>query len=166
MKYSLFDSSKSEEVVDLFTKVFSESEGEKEGLVLGDFVSKLVSYTDPQDLVGCVVEEGANIVGCVFFSRFTVPSGQVAFILSPLAISTACQRKGIGQKLIGYGLDHLKSENVSLVFTYGDPSYYSKTGFQQISESVVKAPLPLSEPIGWLGPVNTNLTTPVFPEKS
>ena len=44
----------------------------------------------------------------------------------------------------------LKSLGVNLAFTYGDPAFYSKTGFTQISESVVKAPYVLSQPIGWL----------------
>jgi hypothetical protein len=37
-----------------------------------------------------------------------------------------------------------------LAFTYGDPSFYSKTGFERINESIVKAPCPLSHPVGWL----------------
>lgn len=65
---------------------------------------------------------------------------EVAFILSPVAIATSEQGTGIGQQLINYGLDHLKSLKVSLVFTYGDPNYYSKTGFNHIADSIVKAP--------------------------
>ena len=79
-----------------------------------------------------------------------MPNGQVGFILSPVAVSTYRQGTGIGQRLINYGLDHLRSLNVNLAFTYGDPTYYSKTGFEQISEDVVKAPCPLSQPMGWL----------------
>ena len=79
-----------------------------------------------------------------------MPSGENAFLLSPVAISTRAQGIGIGQQLISYGLNHLKSMGVNLVFTYGDPNYYSKTGFAQISESVVKAPLELSQAEGWL----------------
>ena len=150
MKFSLFSESKSQKVIDLFKSVFSASEGEAEGRVIADFVANLISTTKSQDLIGCTAEENEIIVGCIFFSRFTVPSGQIAFILSPVAVSTVVQGTGIGQKLIQYGLDHLRSLNVNLVFTYGDPSYYSKTGFEQINENIVKAPCPLSQPIGWL----------------
>jgi len=150
MKFSLFNESKSLEVISLFKRVFSASEGEAEGQVIEDFVANLIATTAPQDLIGCIAEDSEIIVGCIFFSRLTVPSGQVAFILSPVAVSTDIQRTGIGQKLIKYGLDHLKSLNVNLAFTYGDPNYYSKTGFEQIDESTVKAPCPLSHPIGWL----------------
>jgi putative acetyltransferase len=150
MKCSLFIESKSQEVIDLFKSVFSASEGVEEGQVIAEFVEKLIATTRPQDLIGCIAEENEIIVGCIFFSRFTVPNGQVAFILSPVAVSTDVQGTGIGQKLIHYGLNHLRSLNVNLVFTYGDPNYYSKTGFQQIDENTVKAPCPLSQPIGWL----------------
>ncbi len=67
-----------------------------------------------------------------------------------VTISSDLQGKGIGQKLIHYALDHLRSLNVNLAFTYGDPSYYSKAGFEQINENLVKALCPLSQPIGWL----------------
>ena len=79
-----------------------------------------------------------------------MPNGQAAFILSPVAVATAAQGKGIGQKLIEFGLNKLKALNVSLAFTYGDPAFYAKTGFKQIDESTVQAPCPLSQPMGWL----------------
>lgn len=150
MKFSLISESKSQEVIELFNRVFSKAESDAEGQVIADFVENLLATTQPQDVIGCVAEEQDTIVGCIFFSRFIVPDGQDAFILSPVAVATDVQGTGIGQKLIQYGLDHLRSLNVSLVFTYGDPSYYSKTGFEQINEDMVKAPCPLSQPIGWL----------------
>ena len=150
MKFSLFSESKSQEVIDLVKSVFSASEGDAEGQAIAIFVKNLIATTKSNDLIGCVAVDKDTIVGCIFFSRFTVPSGQDAFILSPVAVSTDFQGIGIGQKLIQYGLDHLRSLNVSLAFTYGDPSFYSKTGFEKIDESIVKAPCPLSQPIGWL----------------
>lgn len=150
MKYSLFSESKSREVIDLFNSVFSASEGEAEGIVIAEFVSSLIATTKSQDLIGCIAEENETVFGCIFFSRFTVPNGQVAFILSPVAVSTEVQGTGIGKKLINYGLEHLRCQKANLVFTYGDPTFYSKTGFKQINENIVKAPYPLSQPIGWL----------------
>ncbi|MBE1288057.1 MAG: GNAT family N-acetyltransferase [Alteromonadaceae bacterium] len=150
MDFLIFSESRSQEVIDLFKSVFSASDSNAEGQVIADFVKNLISTTHSKDLIGCVAEEKGIIIGCIFFSRFTVPSGQNAFILSPVAVSTDMQGKGIGQKLIQYGLDHLRSLSVSLAFTYGDPNYYSKTGFEQINEDIVKAPCPLSQPIGWL----------------
>jgi putative acetyltransferase len=150
MNLSLFDTSYAQQVIALFTEVFSASEGESEGRVIGELVSKLIATTAPRDLIGCIATDDDAVVGCIFFSRFIVPNGQTAFILSPVAVSTGVQGAGVGQQLINYGLAHLKSLEVELAFTYGNPAYYSKTGFEQLSESVVKAPFELSQPIGWL----------------
>ena len=44
----------------------------------------------------------------------------------------------------------LKKQGVHLVFTYGDPAFYSKVGFRQITEKTAKAPFILSQPEGWI----------------
>jgi len=150
MKVLLFKPSYTQEVIELFAKVFSASENESEGQVIGNLVSNLITTTKPEDLVGFVAMANEHIVGCIFFSRFVVPTDKAAFILSPVAIATSEQGTGIGQRLISYGLEYLKSLKVNLAFTYGDPNYYSKTGFKHLSESIVKAPFELSQPEGWL----------------
>lgn len=150
MNFSLFLKSESKSVIDFFRTVFSASEGKAEGQIIADFVSRLITTTEPSDMIGCIAKEEKTIVGCVFFSRFFVPDGQVSFILSPMAVLTDVQGKGIGQELIQYGLDNLRTLNVNLVFTYGDPHFYKKTGFEQIREDIVRAPYQLSQPVGWL----------------
>ena len=74
-----------------------------------------------------------------------------AFLLSPVAIDTSCQGKGIGQKFINFGINHLKENAARIVFTYGDPTFYSKVGFGPISEKIAKPPFTLTQPEGWLG---------------
>lgn len=150
MKWSLFQSADTQEVIKLFTDVFSASESESEGQIIGELVADLVATTKPEDLVGFVAKSNQRIVGCIFFSRFFLPGNDLAFILSPVAIATDEQGTGVGQQLIDYGLNYLKSLNVTVVITYGDPNYYCKTGFKQISEDLLKAPFELSQPEGWL----------------
>jgi len=150
MNCSLFNAAHQQTVIALFTQVFADSEGEQEGQVIGELVANLIATTAPQDLIGCIASEHDRIVAGIFFSRFMVPTGQAAFLLSPVAVSTGLQGQGVGQQLINYGLDQLRSRDVELVFTYGAPAYYAKTGFKQITEEVVKAPFVLSQPIGWL----------------
>jgi len=146
-----YSPSDTEEIKQLFTKVFSDSEGKSEGLVIGNLVYELMTGTDIQDLFGFVVTENEKIIGSIFFTRMTFESEVNAFILSPVAIDTNYQGKGFGQKLINFGINHLKENGVELVLTYGDPKFYSKVGFSLITEKLIKAPLALTYPEGWLG---------------
>ncbi|WP_432472993.1 GNAT family N-acetyltransferase [Amphritea sp. HPY] len=150
MKISTFSASQSQDVINLFTEVFSDSEGRDEGESIGSLVSDLIRTTAEHDILGFVAVLEEEIVGCVFFTRLRLPSGKVAFILSPVAIVTEQQGKGVGQQLIRQGIEELRFKQVDLVFTYGDPAFYSKVGFQQVSEDIVKAPLKLTQPEGWL----------------
>jgi len=150
MHIEAYNSEQSEEVVRLFTDVFSKSENPKEGQVIGCLVTNLMSVTDSEKLLGYVSILDGKIIGCVFFSGLTLSSGKSAFILSPVAVHRKEQGKGVGQQLINFGIQQLKDYGVELVFTYGDPNFYSKVGFVKISEDIVKAPMKLTYPEGWL----------------
>ena len=150
MKLLTFKSSNVEEIKQLFTKVFSDAEGQSEGELIGNLTYDIMIGTDDQDLYGFVAIENEQIIGSILFTRLTFQNGVNAFLLSPVAIQTSRQGKGIGQKLISFGVNHLKKNGVSVVFTYGDPNFYSKVGFNQITEKIAKAPFKLSQPEGWL----------------
>ena len=151
MNFSVFNTSQSQTVIELFNRVFSASEGEDEGKLISQLVSDLITTTSVDDLQGFVASFQKKIVACIFFSRLTLQNNTNAFILSPVAVDTNHQDKGIGQQLIAFGIQHLKQQGIELVFTYGDPNFYSKVGFHHISEEYVKAPLKLNHPEGWLG---------------
>jgi len=151
MKLSTYHPSNVEEIKQLFTKTFSDSEGQSEGLLIGNLVYELMTSTNAHDLYGFVATENEQIVGSIFFSKLTFESKVNAFLLSPVAIHTSYQGKGIGQKLIDFGLNTLTKNGVELAITYGDPNFYSKVGFRIITEKLVKAPLKLTQPEGWLG---------------
>ncbi len=150
MKLSVYNKSDIAEIEHLFTKVFSDSEGQVEGSLIGGLVLDLIKTTDTQNIYGFVAIENNQILGSIIFTKLTFESGINAFILSPVAVLTNHQGKGIGQKLIKFGIQQLTKEGVKLVFTYGDPNYYSKVGFRAITEEIAKAPLDLSQPEGWL----------------
>lgn len=150
MKLSVYEPTDLEEMQRLFVNVFSDSEGEAEGFLIGKLVSDLAVKTDAQDIYGFTATEKSRMVGCILFTKLTFDNGINAFLLSPVAVHTGCQGKGIGQNLIKFGINHLTEEGVKLVFTYGDPNFYSKVGFMRVTEKVAKAPLKLSQPEGWL----------------
>lgn len=150
MKLDLYENYDSSEIQKLFTDVFSASEGPSEGELIGELVQNLISTTEANDLIGCVALEQSRVIGCIFFSRLSFNDPIDAFIMAPVAVSTGSQSKGIGQNLINFGLNYLREKGVVLALTYGDPKYYSKTGFQHITEDVIKSPVALSQPEGWL----------------
>ena len=143
--------SDSRAIVQLFKSVFADSEGETEGVLIGQLAKNLFEKTDQRDLFNFVAEIDGQIVGSIFFSRLRFEDCTQAFILAPVAVHSDHQCKGIGQALIRHGLRALRDEGVSVAITYGDPSFYSKVGFRAISHEIVRAPFELSQPEGWLG---------------
>jgi predicted N-acetyltransferase YhbS len=83
-------------------------------------------------------------------------------MMAPVAVLPARQRAGVGQALIRHGLSALELRSVSIVVTYGDPSFYGKVGFGPLPENVVAAPRPLSMPHGWLGQSLTGRPIPTL----
>lgn len=151
MKLSKFSLNDKKEIRQLFIKTFSDSEGESEGRLIGKLADDLMNHAAAKDVYGFVATLNEQITGCIFFSRMIFSDGSNAFLLSPVAIHTNFQGKGIGQKLIKFGIDCLKEDGISLILTYGDPVFYSKVGFKQISELIINPPFELSQPEGWLG---------------
>ena len=148
MQLSSYKISDKAEIEALFTRVFSDSEGPSEGELIGNLVSDLIDSTEPGDIFGYVAIEEEQIIASIFFSRLTFDSPVEVFILSPVAVHTDYQGKGIGQKLINHGIGQLRDMGVDLVFTYGDPNFYSKTGFRWIAQDMARAPFELSQAEG------------------
>ncbi|MGM0417697.1 MAG: GNAT family N-acetyltransferase [Thermodesulfobacteriota bacterium] len=151
MKFSKYISDNADEIKNLFTKTFSDSEGKSEGLLIGELAYNLISQTDKKDIYVFVAKEDEDIIGSCIFTRFKFENDNVdAFLMSPVAVITNFQGKGTGQEMINFGLNSLGKDGVKLVFTYGDPKFYSKTGFRHIDENSIKPPFKLKYPEGWL----------------
>ncbi|MDO9131548.1 GNAT family N-acetyltransferase [Hydrogenophaga sp.] len=151
MNFEILDRISQDEVTSLFASVFSSSEGEKEGALIGGLASALAARIDNQEVICMGAFAKGDLTGLIFFTRLRFDDPIYAYLLSPVAVSTSHQRKGIGQALIRFGLEVLKNRAVELVVTYGDPAFYAKVGFRALSEEVIRAPQPLSMPEGWLG---------------
>lgn len=140
-----------EELISLFTRTFTDSEGKDEGVLIGKLVRDFLGTTSDSDLLVYVTVDEGRIIASIVFSRLFCDDGTEAFVMAPVAVDTAYQKRGVGQQLIRYGLNDLRARGVTLAMTYGDIHFYSKTGFAPVSEEVVPAPLPLSYPAGWIG---------------
>ncbi len=165
MNYQTLDKSKQKEVTGLFTSVFTTSEGEKEGVLIGNLSLELASSIDNEETICFGVYDNESLIGSIFFTRLKFNSPILVYMLAPVAVSTENQGKGIGQALINYGLNELKKRSVSVAVTYGDPSFYSKVGFLALSEKLIQAPLKLSMPFGWLGQSLTGESIPAINER-
>lgn len=150
MQYAKAQLNDAAEIERLFIKTFSDSEGQAEGERIGRLARDLMSGMPEGDVYCFVAREDGPIVGAIFFSQITFQAEIKAFILAPVAVHTDRQGKGIGQRLIKFGLDALAKDGVELAITYGDPRFYAKVGFQSVREAVIPAPLPLQRPEGWL----------------
>ncbi|TNE43144.1 MAG: N-acetyltransferase [Deltaproteobacteria bacterium] len=131
-------------------RIHAEAFGEVEGPVIAKLVHNLLHDDTARSWFSFVAEADGRVVGHIVFSAVTFgghPECQ-AFILSPLAVLHAFQRQGVGQRLIAYGLGYLEAQGADLVLVYGDPSYYSRSGFT--TDHTVQAPYRLQYPEGWL----------------
>lgn len=150
----------------LFLDTFTRSEGSAEGKLIANLVQELIAQTDPRDLCGFIAVDEERIVGAVFFSRLVFEAAAEVFMMAPVAVHSDFQGKGIGQKLIRFGLQQMKEKGTQIAITYGDPAFYSKTGFQPLPQDLVPPPLELSQPVGWLGQSLTGNSIPKLPGPS
>ncbi len=165
MNHKTLDKNIQEAVTNLFTAVFTASEGEEEGCLIGKLASSLASNIDDEEIICFGAFEEASLVGSIFFTRLRFNEPIQVYMLAPVAVSTEQQGKGIGQALIHFGLNELKQRSVAVVVTYGDPSFYSKVGFQALSEAIIQAPQTLSMPFGWLGQSLTEAPIPTLKDR-
>ncbi|MEM1395825.1 MAG: N-acetyltransferase [Pseudomonadota bacterium] len=139
-------------IIDLFAATFTDSEGEEEGAIIGNLVENLLNKTAQGDIHVFTAEDNGELIGGAIFTRLTYARDpRVVFILSPMAVATACQGRSIGQALLTHALTALREAGVDVAMTYGDPNFYGKVGFRPLSEDAVPSPLPLSQPQGWIG---------------
>lgn len=139
------------EIAALFEATFAESENAEEGAVIGKLAKDLVETTPCDDIAVFTAAKEGEVVGCIIFTRlwFEADERQV-YLLSPVAISSEQQRKGIGTRLISFGLGALRDYGVDVAVTYGDPDFYKRVGFTPIDIDLIPPPLPLEQAHGWL----------------
>jgi len=150
LDYRYFREGDSEEIEELFRKVFTASEGEAEGRVIGLLAKDLIETTEENDRFIFVAAGGGELKGTIFATRMPSEKEDAIFLLAPVAVHTAFQGQGIGQQLIRYGINELRENGIKFLVTYGDPKFYAKVGFGPVDEALIGPPHPLSQPEGWL----------------
>jgi putative acetyltransferase len=96
-------------------------------------------------LLSSVAELDGAIVGHVLFSRMWIDTTERAIdavTLSPVAVLPACQRQGIGSRLIRDGLDSLRRSGERIVIVVGHPAYYPRFGFSSARARPLGSPFP------------------------
>ncbi|MEW5837561.1 MAG: N-acetyltransferase [Pseudomonadota bacterium] len=162
---TLLNKSDKEGLEHLFRSVFTSSEGEEEGKRIGQLASNLAAKIDNEEVICFGACEEEVLIGSIFFTRLRFDVSIRVYLLAPVAVSNEHQGKGVGQALIKSALSDLRNRGVAAVVTYGDLSFYSKTGFHRISESVIQAPVALSMPEGWLAQSLTDEPVPIISKR-
>ena len=84
--------------------------------------------------VSLVAEIDGNVVGHVAFSPVTISDGNPHWYgLGPVSVLPQHQRQGIGTALIREGLSLLKARGAQGCVLVGEPAYYRRFGFRNLS---------------------------------
>ena len=86
-----------------------------------------------------------RIVAHILFSRMSIETGAgrvPAVALAPMAVLPQWQRRGIGGKLIRYGLDLLRERGERIVIVLGHPDFYPRFGFSTDKARFLESPFP------------------------
>ena len=88
---------------------------------------------DGDAAIALVAERDGIVIGHVMFSPMSGPFRALG--LGPVAVAPACQRSGVGGRLIRQGLAEAGEAGWQAVFVLGDPAYYRRFGFDtQLAE--------------------------------
>ena len=138
------------EISNFFYNVFFQSEGKQEGLTLQELTLQLTDQIQDPSILGIKAHSNSEILGSLFLTQLQFQEGIQAYLLAPVGVHPNHQGKKIGTQLIEHAIQYLKSQDTPFLMTYGDPKYYSRFGFQGVSEQVLPPPFPLSQPEGWM----------------
>jgi putative acetyltransferase len=96
-------------------------------------------------LLSLVAEMEQRIVGHMLFSRMSIETSEgsvKAAALAPVAVLPDQQRRGIGKRLILYGLDVLRERGERIVIVLGSTDYYRRFGFSSEKARALESPFP------------------------
>jgi putative acetyltransferase len=78
-----------------------------------------------------VAEDGERIVGHVAISPVTISDGSRGWYgLGPISVLPACQREGVGLRLMQRAIADMREAGASGIVLLGEPAYYRRFGFE------------------------------------
>lgn len=137
MKYNqtikCMDEKHRQESLDFVEKVFTISEGVKEGKTVRNLVEEIRSkkfYLPELELI--MLDDRDSVIGYAMFSRFHIEGKyeNQLLILTPVAVKTELQRQHISKRLIEYGFKKAKEMGYEVVLVEGNPRNYNPRGFE------------------------------------
>ena len=136
-----------DKTLDLVENVFAEyhllkDNNPAEGKVVRALVEEIRSkkyYVPELDLMA--LNEKEEIIGYALFSKFHIEGRYInkneedrLLMLTPVAVKTNMQRKGISKALIEYGFEKARKMGYTAVLVEGDPKNYNPRGFVTSSD--------------------------------
>jgi len=107
-----------------------------------DLVDRL--RCDGAVLASFVAEQQRLVVGHILFSRTVIEAAEpmLSVALAPMAVLPAHQHRGIGGRLVGVGLDWLRTHGERSVLVLGHRRYYPRFGFSSDRARMLSTPFP------------------------
>jgi len=96
-------------------------------------------------LLSLIAEIEKRLIGHILFSRMFIETGGVsipAAALAPMAVLPEYQRRGVGGRLIEFGLDLLRARGERIVIVLGHSDYYPRFGFSCEKARFLDSPFP------------------------
>lgn len=83
----------------------------------------------PADGLAFTAHSAAELVGTISLWEVTAGCGRPALLLGPVAVAGHLRGKGVGAKLVRYGLNQAAARGHGAVILIGDAPYYGGFGF-------------------------------------
>ena len=148
-------------IIALFGDVFTAAEGPDEGAAIAALVAAMAACGPAAGPRPFTAWQGDRLMGAVIFSPLRdAQAAHRIMLLSPMAVATDQQGRGIGQALIRHALARLAIDGTQIAVTYCDPAFFGRTGFAPVGTDMLPAPHPLSQPIGWIAQSLTDAALP------
>jgi predicted N-acetyltransferase YhbS len=100
-------------------------------------------------LLSLIAESDNQIVGHILFTKVKIEGiiTKESLALAPLSVLPKMQRRGIGTRLLKYGLQKAKEIGFESVIVLGHPEYYKKFGFMSASRWNIKCPFEVPDEV-------------------